>query len=136
MTTSLTNGLQLWIANRKSLDSIWSVSSWTLHKLSAFYTFLFGQSISNARLNVVRPALHPPSPLSSHLISFLTLPTNRRSQATTSTTNSSTNSSAQPSNTPLPSGPLTSAAASAATSRAHGDPTIWTRRRRTSCRLC
>ncbi|KAI0782513.1 CFS1-like protein [Irpex lacteus] len=45
--------LDLWIANRKSLDSIWSVSSWTLHKLSAFYTFLFGQSISNARLNVI-----------------------------------------------------------------------------------
>lgn len=70
MTTSLTNGLQLWIANRKSLDSIWSVSSWTLHKLSAFYTFLFGQSISNARLNVVRPTPHPLLSLLIHLLPY------------------------------------------------------------------
>ncbi|KAI0094169.1 CFS1-like protein [Irpex rosettiformis] len=45
--------LDLWIANRKNLDSLWSVSSWTMHRLSALYNFFFGQSLSNAKLNVI-----------------------------------------------------------------------------------
>ncbi|KAI0347582.1 CFS1-like protein [Trametopsis cervina] len=45
--------LDLWLANRHNLTSLSSVLSWSVSKLSALYVMAFGQSLSNARLNVI-----------------------------------------------------------------------------------
>ncbi|KAI0687980.1 cyclopropane-fatty-acyl-phospholipid synthase [Cytidiella melzeri] len=45
--------LDLWLVNRHNLNSLSSIVSWSASKLSALYIMALGQSLSNARLNVI-----------------------------------------------------------------------------------